>query len=294
MGSRSLLLAQTEFEPADPLFSPPQCAAMAPKIAKKPACSNVKIDPINIKQAASTSPAASHSPSGQERGTLYTLAVSLEAVDVGDRVNAGARLVIADGASIKAGKPGFNHGLSTLASRPIATLNLPAAPGTITNVTEKLLPPGSVTNPYHNVSWAFVKTSYGTSKQSAAIAQQHVVDYAIGLLDKAYIRANIDVPAFENKTAWAAESTVLTNRIKLARTGTTLQNTKFGITELINMQVTITTNFSKNAMDTITAFAQKHPNIIVTKSVSPGAATAHSSMDAKEDLAVKKRPASKQ
>ena len=267
---------------------------MAPKKAKQTTRANVKIDPIGIKQTASTTPAASQGRAGQERATLYTLAVSLEAVDVGDRANAGARLVIADGASIKAGKPGFNHGLSTLASRSIATLPLPKAPSTITHVTESLLPPGSATNPYHNVSWAFVKIAYGTSKQAATTAQQHVVDYTIGILDKAYIRANIDVPALENKTAWAAESRVLNNRIRLTRAGTTLQNTKFSITELINIQLSIATNLSKNAVQAITAFAKKHPNVIVTTSAGPGAATAQSGMDATAASAVKKRPASKQ
>eukprot|EP00959_Pyramimonas_sp_CCMP1952_P066401 1386328-Pyramimonas_sp.AAC.1 len=77
--------------------------------ASKKTQSNIRLDPIHLRAAATSAP-TTQSRSGGDRATLYTLLVSLEPIDVGAQKNAGGRLVIADMASVRAGKPAYNHG----------------------------------------------------------------------------------------------------------------------------------------------------------------------------------------
>ena len=77
-------------------------------------------------------------------------------VNVDDRENAGARLTLADGSSLRAGTPANRHGLATLSRKCMALLQLIPKPETVIEVTMGLLPPGASANPTAGASWAYV------------------------------------------------------------------------------------------------------------------------------------------
>ena len=62
------------------------------------------------------------------KSSLYTLDITVELVNVDKVVDAGVRVIVADGKSLSQGRPQDRHGLSTMSQRCVQTMSLPKPP----------------------------------------------------------------------------------------------------------------------------------------------------------------------
>ena len=97
-------------------------------------------------------------------------------------------------------------------------------------------------------------------------------DLGIALLQQAFLNVNLEVPADEKKSAWAAKSDTLQHRIKITRSGEKIAGGTCQIAELIDIRVVVADNAPKNVIADWKAVAAEHARIVTFSAAPPGAA----------------------
>ena len=83
----------------------------------------------------------------------------MEAVNTPSLKDAGGRLTVADGASLRSGEAKDRHGLNTLSARALNEMTLEKTPAGVTLTAQGLKPDRAADNPCAGKSWAFVKVA---------------------------------------------------------------------------------------------------------------------------------------
>jgi len=140
-------------------------------------------------------------------------------VTVGSKKDAGSQVSFSDGQSHRDEKPNDRHGTSTTTKAPCNALNLPTPPKGVVVANQGLKPPNSNENPFKGISWRWVLTSYGTSTATIKKAVHFATDFGISMLQKCISNINTKLPGSVPSKSFTAESTVLQNRVAIARSG---------------------------------------------------------------------------
>ena len=129
---------------------------------------------------------------------LYTMDIFIDVIDTdGSKKQQAVRLAVADATSVNRGSPTDSHALQAFSAKAVASLPLPKVPQNITVQTNGLRPPQAVDNPFQGVSWCYVLGVFGCQ----ATCEKFVADYALQLLEKGVLAANVQIPNNEKSGA---------------------------------------------------------------------------------------------
>jgi len=227
---------------------------------------NVTIEPT---EQRARQPASSDQGAAQRKPSLFTVQGLVEMIDVKGVINAGVRLTLADASSLQHKNPSKGHSLSTLALRPLSTLDLPKAPPGVT-VDMRLLPPTSKSSPCNGSSWAWVCTAYSVKKTATKKASVYGIKLSADVVKQTLMEVDIQVPQTSTQKAWSATSALRTNRIAMTRSGTQHNGQQFAITELINMTISIADNVPDPVQAPIRNLQRAYPTVISMNKVKAG------------------------
>jgi hypothetical protein len=251
---------------------------MAPKRQR---AENVVIAPVD-NQSDQARPSSSTSEAVTGKPNLITLLVFVKMVTVGSKKDAGSQVSFSDGQSHRDEKPNDRHGTSTTTKAPCNALNLPTPPKGVVVANQGLKPPNSNENPFKGISWTWVLTSYGTSTATIKKAVHFATDFGISMLQKCISNINTKLPGSVPSKSFTAESTVLQNRVAIARSGQKMSGGTYTIRDLINIRIDLASNLPINIRKEWLKFAHEYPAVITLEGVE-------TQVDASQ---IRKRPAS--
>ncbi|CAK0788476.1 unnamed protein product [Prorocentrum cordatum] len=218
------------------------------------------------------------------RASLYTVNVTIEMVDTPTKANAGSRLALSDGISMRSGAPANRHGLTTTVKRATDLLKLNQPPNGVCVSAEGLQPPQAGHNPTSGRSWAWVVAAYGDSARAASLATEYVATRAVDIITHCFLKADLHVPATDTQCAWSAKSTLLNNRVSIRRTGSMTNGQTYELNDLINFVYTIHPNVPPKVARALKDFFDAYPSIITEGAgpalVGPASTTVHHSTSA--------------
>ncbi|CAK0871499.1 unnamed protein product [Prorocentrum cordatum] len=255
--------------PAGKAYLPLTSAAMPAMLAKPAAAPSALRRPAGNAVLDTSVPTRPQPDAGNRvRASLYTVNINFEMVDAPTEANAGSRVALSDGMSMRSGAPANRHGLATTVKRATDLLKLKVPPNGVCVSAEGLQPPQSGRNPTSGRSWAFVAAAYGDSVKAATLATEHVAARAVDIITHCFLKADLHIPATDTAGAWTAKSTLLNNRVSIRRTGTMTNGQTCELSDLINLVYTIHPNVPTKVARTLKDFFGAYPSII-TESAGP-------------------------
>ncbi|CAK0870439.1 unnamed protein product [Prorocentrum cordatum] len=250
--------------------------AAAPSVLRRPAGNAVLDTSVPVR--------AQPDVGDRIRASLYTVNVTIEMVDTPTKANAGSRLTLSDGISMRSGAPANRHGLTTTVKRATDLLKLNQPPNGVCVSAEGLQPPQAGHNPTSGRSWAWVVAAYGDSARAASLATEYVATRAVDIITHCFLKADLHVPATDTQCAWSAKSTLLNNRVSIRRTGSMTNGQTYELNDLINFVYTIHPNVPPKVARALKDFFDAYPSIITEGAgpalVGPASTTVHHSTSA--------------
>ena len=152
------------------------------------------LDPVDSSRQNSSRHVVNREQDTKIQGSLLTIVVTVNLVDVGKQKNAACRIACVDGQSRRDQKPAARHGMFTFTKNATEQLDLPLPPKDIVVADQTMMSLGNHKNPFKYISWMWLAAAYGTCNRTATEAIDWIAKLGIALLQQGLFDVNMTVP----------------------------------------------------------------------------------------------------